>query len=578
MNKRSFVIYAVLSLLTTYNLAAALPQDSLLDSAMRDGRLRTAAAIALRQLSVEDNRMSVTEKVYYLSKLSEAHRRLGEQQQLEQWVSQMKKLMGQVDDSIVATMAKLEIAAYYMVENDFDKAMRYINQVMDFIEQGRHPELLIKMHRIMGGILSMSSRPKEALRHFRQAYSLSKRLDQRSGLLQDELNMSVTYLSLMKPDSAFIHLTHASQLAEHSQDTISMILNHAVWAGYFQQQQRLPECRASIEKSRQLAADIRHVLLLSNAYSMLTSLEMATGNYRQAIVLGEQALASIKDEHLPVYKATIDSLLYEAYKGTGDYGQAMQHFESFYRVLAEVRNQTHMEAIQAQQEAFLVKEKNMLIRHQQLELSMSRRKQRLMAVIILLMASLMAVFGLVVWLNRKYQRKLFYKEKMMDSLIEAEKHKHTFSTGDQIGSVALATAQETAEAEELEVFSEDRKDLYDEMLRVIEEQKLYLNPELNQKLLVTLLGTNRRYLYQAISQHAEDNFTQIINRYRLNEAKRLIEAKIDTGNDAFREDIYLAAGFNSVSSCYRAFKYFTGLTPREYHQAYRQERTRLKPK
>ena len=491
-------------------------------------------------------------------------------------MTKLLSLLPHERDSFLISLAKLEIASYYMVENEFDKSMEYINQLMDYIERTEHPVLLTKMHRVLGGILCMSSKPKEALPHFLQAQAISEKRRQFSDLFLDELNLSITYLSLMEIDSALIHLTSAKHLSENSVDTVSVILNHAIWAAYYQLQQQLPECRQSIEKSIALAAEIEHFVMLSNAYSMLSSLEISLGNYARAIDLGKQALDWIEDENLPIYRATIDSLLYEAYKGTGDYSLAMKHFESFYRTLADVRNQTHMEAIQAQREAFLVREKNLLIRNQQLQLAMSRRKQRLMVVIIIFMASLIGLSWLISWLRRNYQQKLFQKEKMMDNLLQAEKSRQSYAVATQIDSVALADNENATADESLEVFSEDRKDLYDEMLRVIETQKLYLNPDFNQKLLVTMLGTNRRYLYQAISQHAEDNFAQIINRYRLNEAKRLIEDSIDTGDSAFRDDLYLAAGFNSPSSCYRAFKYFTGLTPREYHLACKQEHLRKK--
>lgn len=564
----------VLILLCKANWAGTQAQDSLIASAMAEGRLRTAIALADKQLSAGKGQQSADQKISYYTQLCEAYRRLGDQHQAALYVKKLASLLPQARDSVVLCLAKLEMASYYMVENEFDRSMAYIDQITGYIERTNHSYMLAKVHRVLGGILTMSSQPKEALPHFLQAYALSKQDTHAAILLQDELNLSITHLSLAQIDSALLHLTNARELSKNSADTVAIILNHAVWAAYYQLQQQLPECRQSIEKSIALAAETEHFVMLSNAYSMLSSLEISLGNYARAIELGKQALDWIEDENLPIYRATIDSLLYEAYKGTGDYSLAMKHFESFYRTLADVRNQTHMEAIQAQREAFLIREKNLLIRNQQLELAMSRRKQRLMVMVIVFMASLIGLSLLISSLRRNYLQKLFQKEKMMDSLLQAEKSRQIHVTDAQIGSVAPADNENVTAYESLEVFSEDRKDLYDQMLRVIESQKLYLNPDFNQKLLVTMLGTNRRYLYQAISQHAEDNFAQIINRYRLNEAKRLIEDSIDAGDSAFRDDLYLAAGFNSPSSCYRAFKYFTGLTPREYHLACKQERLR----
>jgi YesN/AraC family two-component response regulator len=51
---------------------------------------------------------------------------------------------------------------------------------------------------------------------------------------------------------------------------------------------------------------------------------------------------------------------------------------------------------------------------------------------------------------------------------------------------------------------------------------------------------------------------------RVREAKQLIEMHIHD----LPANLYYTAGFNSVASYYRAFKFFTGLSPKEYAMAY----------
>jgi AraC-like DNA-binding protein len=298
--------------------------------------------------------------------------------------------------------------------------------------------------------------------------------------------------------------------------------------------------------------------------------EIAAQNYRQAITYGLEARKCVGQNRIPIFEASIDRLLYQAYKGVGDYAKALEYFESFQRVEDEIQAQSHTDAIQEQEKVFLLKEKNLKIENQRLQLLSSRRKQRVMVLIILLLLSAIAGIVLFGGLRKKYQRRLFRKEKIMESIIASEKNKLNMVSPEQIDRVDLAGTDHDFDGE-VETFSENRRDLYEEMLRIIEDQKLFLNPELNQKLLITLLGTNRKYLYQAISQNAEDNFKQIINRYRVNEAKRLIEDRTNMGGESSLEDIHILAGFNSVTSYYRAFKYFTGLTPRDYQMAYRQD-------
>ena len=57
--------------------------------------------------------------------------------------------------------------------------------------------------------------------------------------------------------------------------------------------------------------------------------------------------------------------------------------------------------------------------------------------------------------------------------------------------------------------------LFAEILLLIEDKKFYRNPELNQKTIVQELGSNRQYVYEAISKGGESNFRGLVNRIRI---------------------------------------------------------------
>ena len=113
--------------------------------------------------------------------------------------------------------------------------------------------------------------------------------------------------------------------------------------------------------------------------------------------------------------------------------------------------------------------------------------------------------------------------------------------------------------------------LFSELRDVFDKQKLFLDPELNLKTVIRVLGTNQKYLYQAISENSDNNFRSFLNRYRVDEAKRVIEKKIQGNEDLNLSDLYSTVGFNSPVSFYRAFKSVTGLTPKDYAVEFRNE-------
>lgn len=95
--------------------------------------------------------------------------------------------------------------------------------------------------------------------------------------------------------------------------------------------------------------------------------------------------------------------------------------------------------------------------------------------------------------------------------------------------------------------------------RLIEEEKIYRDPELSSGSLATRLGVSRNAISKAINSTQQKNFAAFINDYRIRESIRLLS---DPANDKLTTDaIATDAGFNSRETFYRTFKARTGITP-----------------
>lgn len=94
------------------------------------------------------------------------------------------------------------------------------------------------------------------------------------------------------------------------------------------------------------------------------------------------------------------------------------------------------------------------------------------------------------------------------------------------------------------------------------EQKLYLEPELSLSDLATKLKTNTSVLSAAINQNFGKNFNDFVNEYRVEEVKRQLKDPANTHLSLL--GVALECGFNSKSTFNRAFKKFTGQSPKEF--------------
>lgn len=94
----------------------------------------------------------------------------------------------------------------------------------------------------------------------------------------------------------------------------------------------------------------------------------------------------------------------------------------------------------------------------------------------------------------------------------------------------------------------------------MEREKPYLNPDFKLLDLRAVLPLNRTYLSQFINSEYGCTFYQFVNRYRIEESKRL---KLENP-DMKISDVAARCGFSSPSVFSRTFTNITGLTPREW--------------
>ena len=112
--------------------------------------------------------------------------------------------------------------------------------------------------------------------------------------------------------------------------------------------------------------------------------------------------------------------------------------------------------------------------------------------------------------------------------------------------------------EVLPVYS--RKKILNKMLVQFEEEKIYLNNQLNIMDIVQAVGTNRTYISSIINQMYNQNFCSFVNSYRIDELERILFANPDYTNEILAD----SCGFGSLNSLKRALFAKTGLTLPEW--------------
>ena len=107
-------------------------------------------------------------------------------------------------------------------------------------------------------------------------------------------------------------------------------------------------------------------------------------------------------------------------------------------------------------------------------------------------------------------------------------------------------------------------ELKSKILQLMENEKIYKENNLNLEQLADKLNTNRHNTSQVINEHFNQSFHELVNTYRINEAKQLL--KDDKEKSLNIIEIAYEVGYNNKATFNKAFKKYTNLTPSQFQK------------
>ena len=160
----------------------------------------------------------------------------------------------------------------------------------------------------------------------------------------------------------------------------------------------------------------------------------------------------------------------------------------------------------------------------------------LLAIPALLFSSMILLFGFVGLTQNIYTRKIVEESAKMEA--------------------------EEPEQEVIPLTPEKEHIMAAEIRRLMDEKRLFLQPNLKINDLAHMLNTNRNYIYNAINRGIGLSFAEYVNKKRIEYAVRLI----DQNREILLTDVAIKSGFASTSAFYRNFKLYMDCTPSDYQK------------
>lgn len=362
-------------------------------------------------------------------------------------------------------------------------------------------------------------------------------------------NLGLVYVETSKLQTALDYQIKALKITQKNDQQVEITRIHANMGNIYLKMKNYPKAleytKLSLNGCRQfnIPEGIMHnYIVLGNIYA-------GTNQHKSAETAYDSAMVYVKGLVMPRVEASLYEHYSDLYKKTGNFKKALEFQTKYYDLEKEFFGQEKQKAIAQLEIEYHTEIKDQQIRNAAVEIKTKKAQNRILVIAII---AVILVMGFVVFF-------LIYRNRILKDLyarnVELMK---TFSQSTISEPKDIATTDTGDETEE----SHNLKAVFDRLQVSLKDEKIYTDPDLSLSKICELIKSNEKYVSSAIASYAKTNYSNFINFYRINEAKRLI---YETNSLNLNEVMY-ASGFNSRTTFYTAFKKHTGMSPKQFKE------------
>ncbi|WP_163222858.1 helix-turn-helix domain-containing protein [Bacteroides sp. 214] len=447
----------------------------------------------------------------YLS-ICTAYTFLGDNLSLEQYALEAIEYAISMNDTICEAKFSMEAAVAYKKLHDISKAESYYNRAFDLYSHLGRKEEMARLLNNKSTIYDATS--PEKLESMQKAITILKELPENPESLRllshIYVNIGDWYKAIGDQSAAIAFFEKGIAAVETSGNIYQAIFLYSHLAEYYLEQ-------GNLSKSKQLA--------------------------QQTIRLIDKYIGSNHSYDIAL------KVLSKIYAMEGNYREAFNALTKWSVVNDSVQAKTKREEINRINQRYdFEQERQKKIAIQQLDIERQKSSITTLRIVFIAMFVMCLLFATIGVLYYRYSRNLKIKNRELYNQIQAQEElEQAVKEKNQL----IVESKPDAESREYKLFVA--------LNELMESEQLYTDTNIDRKSIADKLGTNERYLHDAVKENAKVSFMEYINLLRLNHARRLLAS-----NNYTIDDIALESGFGSKSTLYRNFRERYKLTPVEF--------------
>lgn len=425
---------------------------------------------------------------------------------------QLKDSLGIAQSWINIGLLDTKMANYERSQILLEKALKYFTRKKDTLNMGL-------CYQNIGIIYQNLGMQDSSIYFFKKSYDSFETIDYKYGMSQNSYNLSMRYTDKNEFKIAENYLFNSLRLAQEINAT-SQIANIYL--------------HLAILNSKDYKKRMHYTKLAQELYEEIGDKENSLNTYLWLCEMFAHSgdIANF-DKYFKIYKEKTQSVSYK---------NSIERYEEFQAIYDSEEKQN------------IILEQNRKLERRNVLLIFS-------GLIILILITFAGIVSLLMLKMRKYIRALYKKN------VDLRNANIISITPEQIKIEEDALVKEVSaeqipeEKKSSEVVSSKMTELYQEIIHLFESEKLYLKHDLSVSELSAKLNTNDKYISVAINNNSQSNFNNLVNAFRINEAKILIA---QFGKTLNIKELADRSGYKSLNTFYKNFKEITGLTPSQY--------------
>ncbi len=452
-------------------------------------------------------------------------------------------------------------------KSDYKSAVGYLIEAAQIHEANEDSIGMAMSYSNMGNIYLEMKDNENALKYASKSFNLVSAMHHLYGMSLTSLQLGIIYSKMGKYEKAISYFSIAIHNLKGMNDLKTLASAYGGMSDVLIAQNKLPEALQYLDTAYTLIRQTSNKNNLARAFLTYGSIYLKQHQYGKARAYLEKAVTAAVENNQPDERMEAYFILSKLDSARNDYKKAFRHYTLFHQLkdsLEGAQTKQEIAEIKTRYESEKKEKENIALAadNEIQKLSLSRKN----LIIYSLVGGFFIITILLVLIYRQYLNKNRAYQALVRKNMELAKKdliEQGLGTGDQI---PINNPENKCQE------NEDETNVYSELIlhlkEYFREEKPYLHSKLSMDDLCKSLNTNRSYLSRAINDCMKKSFYELINEYRIREARLLL---MDNKYDHISIDgIGQMVGFASRSTFYSYFNKELGISPSFFRQSVKQ--------